>query len=142
MTDEVLAGEKVQGEGIFERWTVEREAVGGMVVDDKLVSTANQILKFLSDRYDITKYWGDVVAKTLPQDMAMRTIGLVKAHQKTFHFTGDVGAIPHGTGIIRQNLDLEAAQVQAALQLLKLTGRVIQGGVGRGRCMVVVSDEP
>lgn len=130
----------------FDRRAAERAAVdhnGTLPVDDQTVADANKLLALLAAQAKENDNWEAVVRNCLPEERASQTIRTVEQRKEQFQFNHDpIGGIPTGTGVVREAAGLGGERGQIVIQLLKTTGRLVQGGPGRGKCLVVIDDEP
>lgn len=130
----------------FDRRAAERAAVetnGTLPVDDQIVADANKLLALLAAQAQEMPDWKAVLATCLSEERAEQTIRTVMQRVEQFQFDHDpVGGIPTGTGVVREAAGLTGEKGQIVVQLLKTTGRMVQGGPGRGKCLVVIDATP
>jgi hypothetical protein len=143
MTDDpvakILAAEWTEA---FDRRAAERAAVeNGITIYDEMVEAANNILNFLVPWAKKEPDWKTIIHATMDDDKIEATIRTVEQRLQSFHLEEAVGGIAHGTATIKDHLGIGGELGQHALWLLKVTGRLVQGGTGRGRCMIVLSNE-
>jgi hypothetical protein len=130
----------------FDRRAAERAAVdhnGTLPVDDQTVADANKLLSLLAAQAKESPDWKAVLNSCLPAERVEQTIRTVEQRKDQFQFDHDpIGGIPTGTGVVREAAGLVGERGQIVIQLLKVTGRLVQGGPGRGKCLVVIDDSP
>lgn len=109
---------------------------------NEVVSDANTILNTLCERALGKGAWKEeVMGSGLAPERADATIERVLNKKEEFKLGDPVGVVRMSTTAIKEAVQLTAERSAAALQLLKDTGRVVQGGQGRGKCFVVLSNE-
>lgn len=112
-------------------------------MDDQVIADANNLLRTLADQAKTSPEWVKVMADTLSVERGETTLATVTKTIEKFQIDHEpIGAIAMGTGVLRDAAGLPGERGSLALNLLKTAGRVVQGGPGRGKCLVVVSEEP
>lgn len=106
----------------------------------ELAEQANQMLSFLVAQSK--KNWKKVMQETLSETEMELNVSKMEALLAEHDLEAPVGAVPGGTGIAKEEAGLEGEEGQLAIQLLKGAGRLQQCGRGRGKCLIVLSDEP
>lgn len=105
--------------------------------DSTLVHTANTLLTFLQN-------------ESVPFEQAAPTLQLSDTQltnlQQVVRKVSDADTLPKcflgGAGQLRQKTNIETADANAALALLKAKGRVLQIGKGRGKGFIVLNTSP
>lgn len=105
-----------------------------------IVTASNELLKFLVSEADPS--WREVMEKTLDDALMETNLTKMESTLATLDREEPVGAIAAGTGVIKDRAGFEGEEGQTAVQMLKDHGRVQQCGRGRGKCLLILSDQP
>ena len=104
-------------------------------VSAEVVETADRILAWLKDRAEPN--WEQVLHNAeLPGKEAQTNIDRANALGEP------MGAVPFGTGFVKEQAGVDGEVGQEAIQHLKALNRIMQVGRGRGRALIIINAEP
>jgi hypothetical protein len=133
----------------MDRHTLERKgaviaaAKTGTEITDEIIELANKVLARLAYEAAHWPDWHQVCDESLNPEWAAATKNVVTDKFKAFAWPNVLGGIKKGLAVIREDYGFGGFEhLQVAISLLKQTGRLVQGGTGRGRCLIVLTDEP
>lgn len=109
-------------------------------ITDESVEQANRLLTFLVDCS--VKDWNGVMAATLNEKELEINHKTVEEKLAEYNLTEPVGAVRGGTGIAKDDAGLPGEEGQRAIRMLKVSGRLVQCGRGRGKCLIVLNSTP
>lgn len=101
---------------------------------------ANRLLTFLVG--EANPNYQAVMREVLSPDEFELNVKVLTAKLDEFAIEAPVGAYAGGTGQAKGAVDLAGEDGQRAIRLLKVSGRLLQCGRGRGKCLVLLSAEP
>ena len=104
------------------------------------IEQANTLLEFLVGAAN--RAWQAVMTETLSDEEFKWGSATLEKALNANSLEEPFGAFAGGTGAAKDQAGLDGESAQEAIRLLKDTGRLVQLGKGRGKCLIVLRPEP
>ena len=131
----------------LDRTALERAALDeadGLIFfcDAGIVALANTLLGTLAGFATLYPDWRRARALVVGSESGADAAGRVERARATFRLGDPIGAVPHGTRFFGEVYIEERAHRRGlAIELLGVTGRLVEAARGDDRCIVVLSAE-